>query len=353
MLNERNYWIHRISYNSYITYPLLDKGYLCNGWSDFATYENYVDNVRGENGWNYLEDCMIDCWGSLTVNRYQLWRYVAEMKAGDWVLVPKYGTFSVYELTDDAPISVVDFSDTIFGWNGVEYKRNSDGLIINEDGNIIDLGFLRKVKPIAEDIPRSQYCTNILYKRLKIRQTNVNVSAIADSIKCAVDNFKNNKPINFRRDLDDVIPNICKSLQQTLNSDKFECLVKWYFERIGASYVEIPSKNPVDKQGYEDIDVEATFDILKTTYYIQVKHHEGKTAEWAAKQVAEKKRIHEKTDMADGYSRIYWALTSAENFTEECKKIAQENNIQLVTGPEFASMLLDAGLANVNEAFEI
>lgn len=351
MENERNYWIHRISYNSYITYPLLDKGYLCNGWSDFATYENYVDNVRGENGWNYLEDCMIDCWGSLTVNRYQLWRFLVEMKVGDWVVVPKAGTFSVYEILDDSPFSIIDYNDVIVDWNGVEYKRNSDGLIINEEGNVIDLGFIRKVKRITPDISRYKFCNNTLISRLKARQTNVNINLISDSLLDAIKNFNENKPIDFRGDIENIIPNICKSIKETLSQDKFEKLVKWYFERIGASYVEIPSKNPSEKESYEDIDVEASFDLTRTTYYVQVKHHNGITPEWAAKQVAKKKELHERTESADGYSRVYWALTSADDFTDECKKIAQDEKIQLINGKEFASMLIDAGLANVNDAF--
>jgi hypothetical protein len=34
-----NYWLHRISHHAEIAYPLLDKGYLSIGFSDFATQE--------------------------------------------------------------------------------------------------------------------------------------------------------------------------------------------------------------------------------------------------------------------------------------------------------------------------
>jgi hypothetical protein len=351
MEKERNYWIQRISYNAHITYPLLDKGYLCIGWSDFVKFENYVDNVRREGGWNYMESCMLEDWGALTTNRHQLWRYMVNMKVGDWVVVPKAGTFSVYEIEVDSPISIADYKETIYDWYGVEYKRNENGLIINEEGKVVDLGFLRKVKLIRKDISRYKYCDNILTSRLKVRQTNVNIWGIRESVLNAIQNYDDNKPIDLRADIENIIPNICESIQKILSQEKFEMLVNWYFDRVGASNVYIPSKNPSDKESYEDIDVEATFDLLRTTYYVQVKHHKGKTAEWAAMQVAKKKELHERTENADGYTRVYWALTSADDFTDECKKIAQDEKIQLINGKEFASMLIDAGLANVNDAF--
>ena len=353
MTTDRNYWIHRIGHVQKLSYPLLEQGLLSYGWSDFVSYDNYIDNVRKEGGWEYMEKCMLDCWGGLTNNRYQLWRFLVEMKSGDWVIVPMYGEFSIYELTEDSPISIIDYNKPIKDNAGKIYSRNEDGLLIEDDENntVIDLGLLRYVKPIAEHISRYKFADAALISRLKVRQTNVNINDLESSILTAIERAKNNKPIDFRGELDDIIPHICKSIQNTLDDRKFERLVKWYFERIGASNVDIPSRNPSDKESFEDIDVIGTFDHLKTVFYVQVKHHNGITADWAAKQIAQAKKIHEKSDNGDGYTRVYWALTSAKDFNEECKQHAQENNIQLITGYEFASMLIDVGFVNVNSAF--
>ena len=62
MEKKRNYWITRISNNWNLTYPLLKKGYVCVGWSDFADIENFISNVKGKGGWKYLEQCMNECW---------------------------------------------------------------------------------------------------------------------------------------------------------------------------------------------------------------------------------------------------------------------------------------------------
>jgi Holliday junction resolvase-like predicted endonuclease len=53
-----------------------------------------------------------------------------------------------------------------------------------------------------------------------------------------------------------------------LNDDKFEKLVKWYFDQVGATETIIPSKNYADKVG--DVDVIATFENIKTIINVQV-----------------------------------------------------------------------------------
>jgi predicted Mrr-cat superfamily restriction endonuclease len=350
MENERNYWITRISNNWNFTYPLLEKGYVCIGWSDFASEENYISSVRSENGWKYLEDKMNDCWGGIHRNRYQLWRFIVEMKKGDWIIVPRCKTFSIYEILEDKPISIRDYKELILDINNVEYSRNNDGLIIDDD-RVVDIGFLRKVRSISTgEIPRYEYADSALVSRLKIMHTIADVTDLSSSIENALDRYVKKTPIDFKGDLCEIIPLVAKSIQDTLCDRKFEKLIKWYFKKIGASSVEINSRNYKGKESYEDIDITATFNQLKTTFYVQAKHHKGITSSWAAEQIIKAKEIKERND-AEGDTKIYWALTSAYDFSDECKNIAQKNNIQLVTGKEFASMLIDAGLANINAAF--
>lgn len=346
---ERNYWIHRISHLAEISYPLLDNNYLSYGFSDFEN-EGFIEGVRGENGWNFMENQFDIEWGERPRTRYQLWNFVHEMKAGDWVIVPTYGEFSICELLDDEPIMIKDIKDfEIKNWNGELIPRDDAGYLVNSENDRIDLGFARRIKMIQKGISRYDFADSNLTSRLKVRQTNVCINDLKDSVQKALDGYREKRPIRFRNELEEVIPNICSIIQTKLNPDKFEYLVKWYFERIGATSVAIPTKNPSDKVDYEDVDVIATFDLLKTIYYVQVKHYRGETGSWAAEQISHLKELsfNKEDRQDDGYTKVYWVVSSSEVFTSECVNLARETNIQLIDGKNFASMLLDAGFFGV------
>ena len=349
---ERNYWLHRISHIAEISYPLLDNNYLSYGWSDFEE-EGFIEGVRGENGWVFMEEQFMSKWGGLSRGRYQLWNFIKEMKAGDWVIVPTSGAFSIYELLDDKPIMVKDIKDVVIkNWNGEEILRSKDGYLINSKGDKIDLGFARRVQEIQKNISRYDYADGALTARMKVRQTNVCINDLKENVQKALEGSINNKPIHFRNEINDVIPTICTIIQTKLNPDKFEFLVKRYFERIGANSVVIPPKNPSSKVDYEDVDVIATFDLLKTIYYVQVKHYRGETGSWGADQISHLKELEAMKDdrQDDGYTKVYWLVSSSEVFTEECINKAKETNVQLIDGKTFASMLLDAGFLGVGNA---
>ena len=53
--------------------------------------------------------------------------------------------------------------------------------------------------------------------------------------------------------------------------------------------------------------------------------------------------------MVDGYTEILWVITSANHFTEECIRIAQEENIHLIDGNRFTEMIIEAGILDINK----
>lgn len=349
---EKRYWIHRISHIAEISYPLLDNNYLSYGFSVFES-DGFIEGVRGENGWQYMEKQFMERCGELARSRYQLWNFICEMKAGDWVVVPTFGEFSIVELLEDKPIMIKDINDILIkDWNNEEIKRDKDGFLRDSNNDKIDLGFARRVKIIQRGISRYDYADSDLTSRLKVRQTNVCVDDLKRSIHKALECFQNNHPIHFRNEINEVVPNICSIIQSILNPDKFEYLVKWYFERIGASSVVIPPKNPSDKEDYEDVDVIATFDLLKTIYYVQVKHYRGETDSWGAEQISRVKELGSMRDdrQDDGYTKVYWLVSSSEKFTAECINKSRETKVQLIDGKTFSSMLLDAGFLGVGNA---
>lgn len=118
----------------------------------------------------------------------------------------------------------------------------------------------------------------------------------------------------------------------------------------------IAAKNTPGKEGEEDIDVIANFDALKTTYYVQVKFHQGTSGNTALNQAIQAKETA-LYQIDDDYASVYWALTSADDFQEGTKRQAKDLQakgvyVRLINGLEYMEMLLDVGLVNIDEAFK-
>lgn len=339
-----NYWLHRISHHAEVSYPLLERGYLSIGYSDFRNQE-FIDRTRSK-GWEYFESSIEDMWGKRPRTRHNLWRFVVEMNVGDWVLVPSWGVFSIYEITGDvAPISTIETAD-LKTWNQEFVTLQNDCLRVQEQN--VDLGFIRTVKPVAVNISRYDFTDSALSSRMKIRNTNANISDLAESIKKALEASRADQPINLHSQiLAASRAKVLELIQSELIPDKFESLIKWYFEQIGASDVSIPAKNESGKEG--DADIVAVFEQLKTIYYVQAKHHKNETSGWATEQI--KAYVEHKEKMDDGYTKIAWVITSGDRFSEEAVKLSKEHSIQLFNGPDLARMILEVGIEDLDKAF--
>ena len=131
---------------------------------------------------------------------------------------------------------------------------------------------------------------------------------------------------------------------EKLDAAGLEKLIEWYFRRIGASSVDTPAKNESGKEG--DADIVATFEPIRTIIYVQAKHHVGTTDAWAVEQIAsyvENKELGRE----DGYTRIPWVISTAREFSTECRDKAKRHQVCLVNGRELATRMLDAGLTDL------
>ena len=74
------YWLHRISHCQETSRPLLEKGFLTIGFSDFSNpkFLSY--------GWNDFNEEFQEQWGCLPRSRHFLWRFLHEMNQGDFVI---------------------------------------------------------------------------------------------------------------------------------------------------------------------------------------------------------------------------------------------------------------------------
>ncbi|MBD5164972.1 restriction endonuclease [Helicobacter sp.] len=108
--------------------------------------------------------------------------------------------------------------------------------------------------------------------------------------------------------------------------------------------VDIPSKNISNKE--RDADVIAIFENLKLVLYIQAKFYEDKANKYAVEQINDYRNYASNDD--DGYPHIAWVITTADEYNEEALKLATENNIILITGIQFAEMLLNVGFSGMD-----
>lgn len=351
-------WLHRISCEGAAAHPLLDRGYLTIGFSDFSTREfiSHLTTKPDKDSWGYFEGRFEEEWGVHPRSRYSLWKFVVEMKAGDMVLVPKQGVFSIYEITEDFPLCIRDVDTTELRAWGLD---DGDRLTIIDDllsrnGEASDLGFARRVRPLHTDIPRASFADAALTSRMKIRSTTADISDLKDSVGRAIGHYKDDEPIDLHATLLKThIQTTLDAITRDLTPHKFEQLIAWYFERVGAR-VEQPSKNESGKEG--DGDIVATFDGLRTIIYVQAKKHDGMTDEWAAEQIVAY-RDHKATPktesgvMDDGYARIAWVVSTADGFTDECKALAKDNKVLLLNGRDFVKLLLNAGIEGLEKIF--
>lgn len=346
-----NYWLHRISHHAEVSYPLLNKNILTIGFSDFSNQE-FIDDVLKEDTWekrwSVLERKFDETWGSRPRTRHNLWRFIDGFKKGDKIVIPSWGVFSVYELISEKPqpISKLEIGE-IKDWNKNALTINNN--LIYRNDNPIDLGFYWEVKPIAKKMSRKDFADSALTSRMKIRTTNTNIFNLKDSVERALISFDKNKPINLYSEiLEKITSQVLKTLESELNPDKFENLVKFYFERNGATEVHIPAKNEKGKEG--DADVIAIFEPIKIIIYAQVKFHniQSETNKWAVEQIKDYR--NDKETMDDDYTRIAWVITSANKYTDNCIRIAQEENVHLIDGHRFAEMIIEAGILDLNKA---
>lgn len=339
------YYQHRISHHKEWSYPLLAKRRLLSyGWSHFAAQTNFVAHHQAMN-WDGVPQAVADEWGAVP-QRYGLQRFL-QMNFRDRVVVPKWGAFHVYEIASNERLVPADIEEEIVGlesWNATTAVIRNGYLteIVGHDSNVIDLGFFRRVTPIAQDVPREGYANAALTSRMKARQANLSIDDLQESVENAITRFQAQQPINVRHLIMEQCARVVrKTVLENVSPRKFEKLIKLWFQRQGFS-AEIPPRNEQGKEG--DADIIATFESLKLIVYVQAKRHDGQTNEWAVEQIKKYKEYQSKSGDDDEYTRISWVISTAKNFSPACEDQARNAQVRLINGIEFASMLLDSGI---------
>lgn len=344
----QKYWLHRVSHEWDVAYKLLAGGYLSIGWNVLAG--SGIEKSAADGDIQRFESIMTERGYQLSRSRRSLWNFF-RFSENDLIVVPLFnGEFSVFKVKGSpGPITeLAGFSD-FMSEDGSRIIRDSKGLLRRYESNeAVDLGFAVEVEAVKEWLSRYEYADSKLTSRMKIRQTNADISDLAENIQNVIGS---DTPLNlYAAVIEELAGRLLDAIKAQLTPDKFELLIKWYFERLGASRTLRPAKNSADKWDGADVDIVAEFDSLKIVFYIQAKLHDDVTSQWAVEQISKYRDQHE---LSSGeYTAIPWVISTADAFSADAITMAQENNVRLVTGGDFGRMLIDAGITDINRAFE-
>lgn len=341
MENEKKYYLHRISHEWEVSYKLvgidpynsekvdtgLSASYLSIGWSNYADSEllrKYIETTDVDEKRKIFNEL-----GDESKSIYSLRKFL-NFKKDDVIIVPMYNKkFAIYKVLE-RPKSYIDVD---------EVKE-----LVNQGGKV-DIGFVVKVEILNGPIPRT-YAESDLISRMKVRQTTVEIGDIKDSVEKAI---KATAPINIYEKVEETLSkSYIKIIRSNLSPAEFEKLIVWYMRKIGADIVEIPSKNNYPNS-VADIDVVALFDNLGIVIQIQAKHHKGKkvSEKHAINQIKKALEINKEKPYEGKYSQyitVPWVISTAESISDDTYDYANEHQIRLIDGIEFAKMLINAGI---------
>lgn len=310
-MSDKNYWLHRCAYEG--GHEILDAEHrLTIGFSDCAKDQGMVDSINSRSGQAFDENYKRVYGGDIWRARYSLWYFTCEMAAGDIIVVPRSGGFTICRL--------------------------KDACVPSQRRNEADIGWEWPVEILADMCtPRDAYASTGLLSRMKCRQTTLNIGNLAEDVDLALMRFQNKNPFTLFGELAEKCH---EALQKSGAPDHFESLVLDYLTRQGAE-AQILSKNYSDK-GEGDCDVSAVFRPLRLTISVQCKKHVGETNEFAVQQIVDYANRFKDSD--DNWTYVNWVVSFADDFTKKAKDLAAENGVILINGQEFCKMLIANGI---------
>lgn len=328
-----NCWLHRISHFAQISNPLLEAGFLSIGFRAFSS-ERFIDTaIAGKV--DEFNDTFKRVWAGLPRNRWALWNFLNKMKKGDMVVVPGWGTFSVYRIVGEKPLPLNAIKADLpkQDWMGNDIVWEDSEI---EEADDIDIGFVWKVELAAKNVSRDLFATPALASKLKAGAINACITDLKDDVEKSLKAFGAGKPVNMRAALIDNATAEWKAhIHEGLDCEKFTKLVEWYLKKIGADFASIPQTEQSC-----DADVVARFDNTKTYVNVLVKFYDGTTPLWELNEIMD---FAQTQADADEYHIVPWIITSADSCSNGARLVAKENNVRLICMDEFVRMLIGAG----------
>lgn len=248
---------------------------------------------------------------SLALQASSAFQFIRNIGVGDLVIVPIPGAFLAAKVS----------SDTHF----------------DEGGKETDSTWKHDVEWLTnQPVPRS-YCGNALQRRLKVRQTCVNVNGLRTEI---LEALRRRQPVSFN----DVVmakafEPVANALINSINDVQLEELVVQLARAAGATAERAPKNSRLPG----DVDVVATYDLrigteestIKVAF--QVKQHEATTGIAGVKQLVD--RMQADPEIVRGYF-----VTTADDLDTAAQTLADENDIVVIKKKGLVEWILSSGL---------
>lgn len=351
-INESaNIWMHRCNHYGKAAWEMLGYDYDSKKFSDEnGCYisvgcgsgkwgeEEYNSVKKSEDKWKEFEKHYTT--GSKPRYRHFLYKFFFEFKKDDYIVVPSGGEFHVFQIESDNML--------IYGGQDEIIKKRFDQIGLKLENKDDDFKFFRKVKPIRVQIPRKGYAVGELCSKLKYQGTTLEITD--DAAKILKDALRADEPFSIYKSIDSLKKVLYDEALNKITPDNLESLIKWYFKKKGADIYDILPKNYSEKVEREDADVLAVFEDLKIRFYVQAKAYKGEVNLNAAQEQLKKYMEYHVPDTDEKYTDIKWIICLAES-EDKIKNIDEINKeIRVIHGMEFAEMLLNVGLQNIDEA---
>lgn len=266
----------------------------------YKTYADPNDNYRAAGGWA----------GSM-------WRFIREMSAGDYVLVPSGNMFYIAEVIGEA--------------------RYEERYVKDDTAHRRTVKWLNKGKPI----PR-KYARAALQSRMKARQACVSANDLIDEIEEVKKYVSEEEKPDFSRELRNLL---VEKAHEELYSGRLD---SYGFEKLAVSLVKsLGGKQPIIISRNKDsgADILADFYVAESFHLklaVQAKHYRPHPA--VSKNAIEQLVEGMDAEEAD----IGWLLTTG-SFSEEAFSFHLEMkergyNIELIDGEQLATLIIEKGL---------
>ena len=347
---DKKFMLHRIAHQWIVSYNLLDKGYLIYGWSEL-----FLDAHK--NNKKICQGLTLDEFEKIGVayygedfrkdrRRHNVVKFF-NYQIGDYVLIPKYKSFGLYEVID-APKSIYecDYINDLTQIKTADNRKisfdSNKGLVIEGEEYQIDIGMVVKVKEIFNEIDKD-FAPAELQSKFKFQGAFLDLTDYKDIIKRTIENYESGKPISLYASVIESLKNN-DWYSELNNPDKLEILIKNLMLKLGADESEVLSKNESGKRDYADCDVRALFNSLGVQYLIQCKNHNGKEQDeaWAIEQIT--KYANQKAEsLQDDITTILWVVSMVENFSEQTKSMATDNGVRLINQKDLLEILINSG----------
>jgi hypothetical protein len=155
--------------------------------------------------------------------------------------------------------------------------------------------------------------------------------------------MKTNHNNSWMQELTQDLSNYLVNKLQSMSGDRsIDEIVEFYLKKIGATNTQILGKPLLGIEG--NTIVIADFKDMHIRTIVLVKHWLKEADESVIKQIVDAKSNYG----TPNYTPILWVVEVCNHFTERAQKLADENDVRLITDNEFARLLLDVGFGTLD-----